>query len=622
MKKVIYSTLLATSLLATPIYSLNCYAAETVVEEDSFKADKTVTYNANKSYNALTFVIEFETAGDYSGVIINKDSKFECSQVDETHLTCTASNIEQGNIEIQLHNNDGSGKIGEVSIKMSMASNNATSTIDNISVGEDLADFDLHFEDYTLIGSWADSTVGNINVKITNVDSAETIMNENVNGTSFTCDIPEYTKQIMVTVVPSSSASVEGAGKTQIIDVKKSANGTVTFDSLDYTNKDTINVNTQLNDTYSIIVFDNDIQIFTVEEKSAGTYNYDIPVSEEGENNLKLFLVDQDGNMYSTSKKIVRDTVGPELSFNYEYDNRSTTESIVELSGNVKNFESLVVNETPVDVSTDGSFTTEVKLHLGTNEINFIATDIAGNETISTFNITMVEKKPNIIPLIALLLLLISGIGYWIYKKNKNKPKKEKRVKTENKNDKNEKQRIPLKYRIEQIKHNKLASYIVTVLLTLVFSYYFFFVLFAFIGVSSASMEPTLMTGDLTVENRLAYSKRDVQRGDVVTFYHTEKGKRQIYGKRVVGLPNDVISFHDGNVYINDELLVEDYIDSELETNCQKEFVVPADSYFMLGDNREVSADSRYWEDPYINKSDIIAKYMFSIPTHIITQLF
>ena len=55
------------------------------------------------------------------------------------------------------------------------------------------------------------------------------------------------------------------------------------------------------------------------------------------------------------------------------------------------------------------------------------------------------------------------------------------------------------------------------------------------------------------------------------------------------------------------------YIPSDVETNCSKEFEVPQGCYFMLGDNREVSYDSRYWNNPYISKECILGKYMGQI---------
>ena len=81
--------------------------------------------------------------------------------------------------------------------------------------------------------------------------------------------------------------------------------------------------------------------------------------------------------------------------------------------------------------------------------------------------------------------------------------------------------------------------------------------------------------------------------------------------KRVIGVLGDVISFKDGYVFINNEMLDESaYIPHTVKTNSEKQFVVPEDCCFVLGDNREKSLDSREFENPYIPRSDIQGKYM------------
>ena len=105
-------------------------------------------------------------------------------------------------------------------------------------------------------------------------------------------------------------------------------------------------------------------------------------------------------------------------------------------------------------------------------------------------------------------------------------------------------------------------------------------------------------------------------------FYSEEYNK--LFAKRIIGLPGDHIQFRDGYVVINDQYCKEDYLDKEIETNCTKEFTVPDNCYFMLGDNREKSNDSRYWKNPYIVRNDILGKYMgqydFSIQYDILNK--
>jgi len=153
-----------------------------------------------------------------------------------------------------------------------------------------------------------------------------------------------------------------------------------------------------------------------------------------------------------------------------------------------------------------------------------------------------------------------------------------------------------------------LPAAVITVLMNYVF---------AVTIIQSASMEPTLMTGAAVVYDRLAYKESsDVQRGDIVMFWSKEEG---LYlSKRVIGLPGDKVEFKDGDVVINGQFLDEsEYIQDGVETNMWQEssYTVPEDAFFVLGDNRENSRDSRYFKNSYISYSDIRGRFKFIILT-------
>ena len=129
-------------------------------------------------------------------------------------------------------------------------------------------------------------------------------------------------------------------------------------------------------------------------------------------------------------------------------------------------------------------------------------------------------------------------------------------------------------------------------------------------NIKSGSMEPTLMTGDIVVGNRLAYVTSSPQRGDIIFFHFND----QVYCKRIIGVAGDNIVFRDGYVYINGNRLDESsYLDEDLETNCTDTFTVPDNCVFVLGDYRENSNDSRFFDTPYILEDVIISKAVIDI---------
>lgn len=126
--------------------------------------------------------------------------------------------------------------------------------------------------------------------------------------------------------------------------------------------------------------------------------------------------------------------------------------------------------------------------------------------------------------------------------------------------------------------------------------------------IPSGSMENTIMTGDRMFGNRLAYLISEPERGDIVIFKFPDN-RKDIYIKRLIGLPGDEITIRDGAVYLNGskEPLEEPYLHEK--TNGEfGPYVVPEGHYFMMGDNRNHSNDSRFWENTCVPREDIMAK--------------
>jgi signal peptidase I len=114
------------------------------------------------------------------------------------------------------------------------------------------------------------------------------------------------------------------------------------------------------------------------------------------------------------------------------------------------------------------------------------------------------------------------------------------------------------------------------------------------IRIESISMQPTLYPGDYVIVNKLAYRYNNTpRRGDVILFKYPPNPEQIPYLKRIIGLPGDQVHIADGEVYINGELMLEPYV--KVTTNRGGDWTVPAGQYFVLGDNRNNSSDSRSW---------------------------
>lgn len=126
--------------------------------------------------------------------------------------------------------------------------------------------------------------------------------------------------------------------------------------------------------------------------------------------------------------------------------------------------------------------------------------------------------------------------------------------------------------------------------------------------IPSESMEQTIMTGDRVFGNRLAYLFEKPKRFDIVIFKYPDHEK-ELFIKRIIGLPGETVEIEDGKVYIDgSEEPLDDSFTPEEPLGDYGPYVVPENSYFMLGDNRNYSKDSRFWNNPYVAEEKILGK--------------
>ena len=134
--------------------------------------------------------------------------------------------------------------------------------------------------------------------------------------------------------------------------------------------------------------------------------------------------------------------------------------------------------------------------------------------------------------------------------------------------------------------------------------------------VPTASMEPTIRAGSFYMASRVTYAIQGPQRGKIVLFRDRAEGNKIGYVKRIIGMPGDNIRISQGKVYVNGaELDESEYLPDCVYTeagNCE-EYQVPEGYFFVLGDNRDDSNDSRYMKDPFVSGSDMYAYPLFYV---------
>lgn len=124
------------------------------------------------------------------------------------------------------------------------------------------------------------------------------------------------------------------------------------------------------------------------------------------------------------------------------------------------------------------------------------------------------------------------------------------------------------------------------------------------------SMYSTLEEGDYLIINRMSYKFKEPEYGDIIVFesdLEQEDGTSKDLVKRVIGVAGDSVKIENTKVYVNGEELNEPYLHNEI-TEGDIDTVVPQGKVFVLGDNREISLDSRYDSVGFIDDSDILGK--------------
>lgn len=133
--------------------------------------------------------------------------------------------------------------------------------------------------------------------------------------------------------------------------------------------------------------------------------------------------------------------------------------------------------------------------------------------------------------------------------------------------------------------------------------------------VDQTSMENTLHSGDNLIVEKVSYRFKNPERFDIIIFHPVATDENEFYVKRVIGLPGETIQIKDNKIYINEKELKENYgKNSIIDPGIAKDpITLGDDEFFVMGDNRDVSLDSRSPEVGLVKKDSIQAKAIFRI---------
>ena len=156
----------------------------------------------------------------------------------------------------------------------------------------------------------------------------------------------------------------------------------------------------------------------------------------------------------------------------------------------------------------------------------------------------------------------------------------------------------------------EIIIWILLIVMTITASYFITTNVFVKTSVSGVSMEPTLTEGKVVIVNKLEYYFKKPKRNDVIVYKQSNKEHSYFELKRVIGLPGETVKIKNGMIYINDEVMKEKVKTDIIQNGGLAEEGVKLDDneYFVLGDNRNDSEDSRFASVGNVLKNEILGK--------------
>ncbi len=171
------------------------------------------------------------------------------------------------------------------------------------------------------------------------------------------------------------------------------------------------------------------------------------------------------------------------------------------------------------------------------------------------------------------------------------------------------------KEKLENQKVRSILSWIFSILVTLAFAALVAIAIFQSVTMQESSMEPTLSVGDRYFMDRVTYRLSSPKRGDLIVFRTNASDEAALHIRRVIGLPGETVQITEGRILINGETYKEgrDFPSISNPGMAASPVTLESGEYFVLGDNRNNSEDSRYGDIGKVKKKYIVGKLWFTI---------
>lgn len=163
-----------------------------------------------------------------------------------------------------------------------------------------------------------------------------------------------------------------------------------------------------------------------------------------------------------------------------------------------------------------------------------------------------------------------------------------------------------------QTKINLIMNWVVDIVVMIVLACYTVYAFGGRVAVAGHSMEPVLKSEEIVLMNRLAYDLKNPDRFDIAVI---DRGPSGLSVKRIIGLPGETVQIKDGRIYIDGELLEteEDLLNVSIAGVAEYPVELAEDEYFLLGDNRDSSEDSRFTSVGNVKREQLVGKVWLRI---------